>query len=163
MHKNRMKQAYQHRFERVFEEGDWVFLRLQPYKELSLKQQRKKNQPITSMVHTKSRGRSVKQHMPQIYQIKVVPITSFIFIFLRRRQDIITKHRVTYPCLMKKETSYWNLKVSQPVEKDPCDLERCLDIYSSRRPRWKRMPLKRFKLFINNTCPYQRFEEKAFA
>ena len=35
----RMKQqAYQHRSERSFEEGDWLFLRLQPYKQMSLKQ-----------------------------------------------------------------------------------------------------------------------------
>ena len=41
---NRMKQqAYQHRSERSFEEGDWVFLRLQPYKQMSLKQLNKDN------------------------------------------------------------------------------------------------------------------------
>ena len=37
--KNKMKQqAYQHHSERSFEEGDWVFFRLQPYKQMSLKQ-----------------------------------------------------------------------------------------------------------------------------
>ena len=42
MARNRMKQhADQHRSEREFEEGDWVFVRLQPYKQLSLKQQGK--------------------------------------------------------------------------------------------------------------------------
>ena len=41
---NRMKQqADQHRSEREFAIGDWVFLRLQPYKQLSLKQQKKDN------------------------------------------------------------------------------------------------------------------------
>jgi hypothetical protein len=36
---NRMKQqADQHRSERSFEVGNWVFLRLQPYKQMSLKQ-----------------------------------------------------------------------------------------------------------------------------
>jgi hypothetical protein len=41
---NRMKQqAYQHHSEREFEVGDWVFLRLQPYKQMSLKQQKKDN------------------------------------------------------------------------------------------------------------------------
>ena len=36
---NRMKQqADQHRSQRSFEVGDWVFLRLQPYKQMSLKQ-----------------------------------------------------------------------------------------------------------------------------
>jgi hypothetical protein len=41
---NRMKQqADQHRSERSFEEGDWVFLRLQPYKQMSLKQLNKDN------------------------------------------------------------------------------------------------------------------------
>jgi hypothetical protein len=41
---NRMKQqADQHRSERSFEVGDWVFLRLQPYKQMSLKQAKKDN------------------------------------------------------------------------------------------------------------------------
>jgi hypothetical protein len=44
MAKNRMKQqADQHRSERSFEVGDWVFLRLQPYKPMSLKQAKKDN------------------------------------------------------------------------------------------------------------------------
>jgi hypothetical protein len=37
MEQNWMKQqAYQHHNEREFEVGDWVFLRLQPYKQISL-------------------------------------------------------------------------------------------------------------------------------
>jgi hypothetical protein len=37
--RNRMKQqANQNRKEREFEVGDWVFVRIQPYKQLSLKQ-----------------------------------------------------------------------------------------------------------------------------
>ena len=41
---NRMKQqADQHRSERSFQVGDWVFLRLQPYKQMSLKQAKKDN------------------------------------------------------------------------------------------------------------------------
>jgi hypothetical protein len=44
MAQNCMKQqAYQHRSERSFEVGDWVFLRLQPYKQMSLKQAKKDN------------------------------------------------------------------------------------------------------------------------
>ena len=41
---NRMKQQEdQHRSERSFDVGDWVFLRLQPYKQMSLKQAKKNN------------------------------------------------------------------------------------------------------------------------
>jgi hypothetical protein len=44
MAQNHMKQeAYQHCSERNFEVGDWVFLRLQPYKNMSLKQAKKDN------------------------------------------------------------------------------------------------------------------------
>jgi hypothetical protein len=44
MVQNRMKQQVdQHRSERSFEVGDWVFLRLQPYKQMSLKQAKKDN------------------------------------------------------------------------------------------------------------------------
>ena len=37
------QQAYQHRNERSFDVGDWLFLRLQPYKQVSLKQAKKDN------------------------------------------------------------------------------------------------------------------------
>jgi hypothetical protein len=37
------QQADQHRSERSFEVGDWVFLRLQPYKQMSLKQAKEDN------------------------------------------------------------------------------------------------------------------------
>ena len=37
------QQAYQHHSERRFEEVDWVFLRLKPYKQMSLKQLNKDN------------------------------------------------------------------------------------------------------------------------
>ena len=44
MAQNRMKQqADQHRSEIIFEVGNWVFLRLQPYKQMSLKQAKKDN------------------------------------------------------------------------------------------------------------------------
>jgi hypothetical protein len=44
MARNRMKQqADQHHSERSFEVGDWVFLRIQPYKQMSLKQAKKDN------------------------------------------------------------------------------------------------------------------------
>jgi hypothetical protein len=44
MAKNRMKQQPDHHHnERSFEVGDWVFLRLQPYKQMSLKQAKKDN------------------------------------------------------------------------------------------------------------------------
>jgi hypothetical protein len=37
------QQADQHHIERSFEVGDWVFLRLQPYKQMTLKQAKKDN------------------------------------------------------------------------------------------------------------------------
>ena len=37
------QQADQHRNERIFDVGDWVFLWLQPYKQISLKQAKKDN------------------------------------------------------------------------------------------------------------------------
>jgi hypothetical protein len=44
MAQNRMKQQEnQHRSGRSFEVGDWVFLKLQPYKQMSLKQAKKDN------------------------------------------------------------------------------------------------------------------------
>ena len=43
MAQNTMKQVDRHRSEREFEVGDWVFLSLQPYKKMSLKQQKKDN------------------------------------------------------------------------------------------------------------------------
>ena len=44
MAQNRMEQqADQHHREREFEVGDWVFLRIQPYKQMSLKHQNNNN------------------------------------------------------------------------------------------------------------------------
>jgi hypothetical protein len=44
MAQNHMKQqANQHHSERSFEVGDWVFLRLQPYKQMSLNKDNKDN------------------------------------------------------------------------------------------------------------------------
>ena len=43
MAQNQMKQVDQHRSETNFEVGDQVFLRLQPYKQISMKQQKKNN------------------------------------------------------------------------------------------------------------------------
>ena len=44
LEQNQMKkQAYQNHSERSFDVGDWVFLRLQPYKQISLKQANKDN------------------------------------------------------------------------------------------------------------------------
>ena len=41
---NRMKQQVdQHRSERIFDVGDWVFLQLQPYKQMSLKKAKNDN------------------------------------------------------------------------------------------------------------------------
>ena len=42
-HKRMKQQGDQHRSERSFEVGDWVFLRLKPYKQMSLKQAKKDN------------------------------------------------------------------------------------------------------------------------
>ena len=37
------QQAYQHRSERSFEQGDWVFMRIKPYIQMSLKKLNKDN------------------------------------------------------------------------------------------------------------------------
>lgn len=59
--KNQMKQqADWHRSEREFEEGHWVFVRLQPYKQLSLKQQGKNKLAPKFMVHIESSRRLVQ-------------------------------------------------------------------------------------------------------
>ena len=42
------QQADQHRNERIFDVGDWVFLRLQPYNKMSLKQANKDNKLSTN-------------------------------------------------------------------------------------------------------------------
>ena len=61
---NRMKQqADQHRNERSFDVGDWVFLRLQPNKQMSLKQAKKDNKLSKSiMVRTRCCKRLVLWH-----------------------------------------------------------------------------------------------------
>ena len=45
------QQAYQHRSERSFDVGDWVFLWLQPYKQMSLKKDKKDNKLSPKYYH----------------------------------------------------------------------------------------------------------------
>ena len=43
VHNQMKQQADQHHSERIFDVGDWVFLQLQPYEKMSLKQAKKDN------------------------------------------------------------------------------------------------------------------------
>ena len=81
MSKNRMKQQVdQHCSERSFKEGDWVFLRMQPYKKMSLKQLNKDNklvpkyygpykvlQKIGSMSYTLELPSSLRVHLVSMF------------------------------------------------------------------------------------------------
>ena len=63
LEQNRMKQqAYQHRSERSFDVGDWVFLWLKPYKCPSSKLRRIINYHQSIMVHTRCCKRLVLWH-----------------------------------------------------------------------------------------------------
>ena len=58
--RNKMKQQVdQHRIEREFEVGEWVFVRLQPYKQLSLKHQGNNKLAPKFMDHIKLTKKSV--------------------------------------------------------------------------------------------------------
>ena len=64
MAQNRIKQqANQHRTEREFEVANWIFVRLQPYKQLSLKQQGKNKISPSFLVHTKLSEKLAQYHM----------------------------------------------------------------------------------------------------
>jgi hypothetical protein len=75
---NRMKQqADQHRSERSFDVGDWVFLRLQPYKQMSLKQAKKDNKLSSKYygpykVLQKIGTMAYKLELPTVYRLHLV-------------------------------------------------------------------------------------------
>jgi hypothetical protein len=64
MAQNKMKQKEdKHQSERQFEEGDWVFLRLQPYKQSTLKKKNNNNLAPNFMDPTRLFTRLDKWHM----------------------------------------------------------------------------------------------------
>ena len=73
------QQADQHRTEREFEVGDWVFVRLQPYKQVSLKSGGKHKLPQISMDCTRLSRRLVKWHINYSYLVKVVSTMSSMY------------------------------------------------------------------------------------
>ena len=78
--RNRLKwQADRHRTKWEFEVGDWVFVRLKPYKQLSLKQGGKNKLAHSFMVHIKSIRRLVVWHMHWNYQLQVTSTMFFMF------------------------------------------------------------------------------------
>ena len=77
------QQAYQHRSERSFEEVNWVFLRLQPYKQRSLKQLNKNNKLAPKYygpykVFHKIGNMAYKLELPTSSQVHVVFHVSFL-------------------------------------------------------------------------------------
>ena len=112
---NRMKQQVdQHRSERSFIVGDWVFLRLQPYKKMSLKQAKKDNK-----LSPKYYGpyKVLQRIGTMVYKLDL-PIASRVHLVFHvscLKKVIGDKFPVQtiLPKLDEKEKSYWNLKQSQ--------------------------------------------------
>jgi hypothetical protein len=108
MAQNRMKQqADQHHSEREFEVGDWVFLRLQPYKQMSLKQQKKDNKLAPKYygpykVLQRIGSMAYKLELPPSSHVHPV----FHVSFLKKVIETRSQSKLFYQRLMKKGKSY---------------------------------------------------------
>jgi hypothetical protein len=118
MAQNLMKQqADQHRSERIFEVGDWVFLRLQPYKQMSLKQAKKDNKLSPKYygpykVLQKIGTMAYKLEFPASSRVHLVFHVSCLKKVIG---DKIPVH-LYFKNLTRKEKSYWTLKPSLTQE-----------------------------------------------
>jgi hypothetical protein len=108
MAQNRMKQqADQHHSEREFEVGDWVFLRLQPYKQMSLKQQKKDNK-----LAPKYYGpyKVLQRIGSMAYKLELPPSSRVHPVFhvscLKKVIETRSQSKLFYQRLMKKGKSY---------------------------------------------------------
>jgi hypothetical protein len=118
MAQNRMKQqAYQHRSERIFEVGDWVFVRLKPYKSMSLKQAKKDNK-----LSPKYYGpyKVLEKIGTMTYKLELPPSSRVhpVFHVSCLKKVIGDKIHIKLYCqnLTRKEKSYWSLKPSLTQE-----------------------------------------------
>jgi hypothetical protein len=118
MAQNRMKQqADQHRSEISFEVGDWVFLRLQPYKQMSLKQAKKDNKLSPKYygpykVLQKIGTMAYKLELPASSRVHPV----FHVSCLKKVIGDKIPFQTILPELTRKEKSYWMLKPSLTQE-----------------------------------------------
>ena len=118
MAQNHMKQEVdQHRRKRSFEVGDWVLLRLQPYKHMSLKQANKDNKLSPKYygpykVLAKIGTMAYKLELPASSRVHLVFHVSCLKKVIG---DKIPVH-LYFKNLTRKEKSYWTLKPSLTQE-----------------------------------------------
>ena len=109
---NRMKQqADQHRSERSFDVGDWVFLWLQPYKQMSLEQDKKDNK-LSSKYYGPYK---VLQKIGTVAYKLELPSSSGVhpFFHVSCLKKVIGENilvQTIFPELDEEGKPYWNLK-----------------------------------------------------
>ena len=118
------QQAGQHRSERSFDVQDWVFLWLQPYKEMSLKKAKKDNKLLP-----KNYGPyKVLQNIGTMaYKLKLPASSRVHPIFhvscLNKVIGEKFQFKQYFQNLMRKEKTYWNLKQSWKQELDNYEID----------------------------------------
>jgi len=161
---NRMKQEEdQHRCERSFDVGEWVFLRLQPYKQMSLKQAQKDNKLSKKYyglykVFQKIGTMAYKLELPAASRVHPVFHVSCL------KKVIVTSSQFKQYCqnLKRKTKSYWNRNQSQKQELDNYKIDQFRSISSSGRIYPLKIPRGRMIILYKSTQNYSSVEENAF-
>ena len=161
---NRMKQqADQHRSERSFDVGDWVFLQLQPYKQMSLKQAKKDNKLSPKYygpykVLQKIGTMAYKLELPAASQLHPVFHVSCLKKVIGDKLPVQT----ILPDLDEEGKLYWNQKQSQKQELDSCEIDQFQSILSSGRTYLLKIPHGRMRILYKSIQNYSSVEENTF-
>ena len=162
MAQNRMRQqADQRRTEREFDVGDQVFIRLQPYKQVSLKMGGKKKLAPKFygpyQITKKISQVAYKLQLPNKSRIHNV----FHVSCLKKCWGNIKWCKQYFICQMTKEGSFGNQRQSLQPEKEGFVLEHSRNISLGGNFFQMKTHHGRQNNFINNACIYPGFEDKA--
>ena len=124
----------QHRNERSFEVGDWVFLWLQPYKQMSLKQSKKEHKLSPKYygsykVLQKIGTMAYKLELPTTSRVHLVFHVSCLKKVISDKLPVQTY----FQNLTRKKKSYLNLKQSWKQEPNSYEIDQFQSISSSGR------------------------------
>ena len=157
------QQADQHRNERSFDVGDWVFLQLQPYKQISLKQAKKDNK-----LSPKYYGPyKVLQNIGNMaYKLELPIYSSVHLVFHVSCLKKVIGDKIPVQTILQNfmgtEKLYWSLKQSQKQELDSYKIDQFQSISSSGRTYPLNILHGRMRILYRSIESYSSIEGNTF-